>query len=414
MKSYSLYELNEFIRRVVALNLPEPMWVSCELVQVKASRGHIYLSLAQKGEGQTDTIARADAILWAREYQRQRRRLGKVIDQVLQEGVAVLLRIRVTYHEVYGLQMLVEDIDPAYTLGKLELQRQENIQVLREKGLLDRNRQINLPAVLQKIAVLSSEKAAGYQDFIRQLAENDLAYRFKTQLFSVALQGNRVAPEMIKRLAQIAQRAEDFDAIVIIRGGGARLDLMAFDDLALCETVAHFPIPVFTGIGHEIDETILDMVAHQALKTPTAVADFVINRNMYFESRIYELGQLAKELSIQQLHQKDYHLGQIAQQTAMGSQHLLRNAHRMLEFAEAELQQQIRFSLRQAHQRLEQLTFVSQLLSPEATLKRGYSMTYKNGQPLLSTKEVEVGDQLETHLPDGQIKSQVIQNEENG
>ncbi|MBK7408766.1 MAG: exodeoxyribonuclease VII large subunit [Saprospirales bacterium] len=314
MQQYTLYELNEYIRRVVSLNFPDPVWVQCEIFQLSNSRGHYYIQLVQKDGAEDQILARADAVLWQRQYQLLRRDLGPLLDEVLREGLEVLVQVRVTYDERYGLQYHIVQVDPAFSLGKLEIQRQETIRQLKAEGLLEKNAAIPLPPVMQRIAICSSPQAAGLKDFLDQLHQNPYGYRFTTHLFTTAMQGQQVEPEMLARIREIEHQQSRFDCLVVIRGGGSRLDLAAFDQLPLCRGVANCHLPVFSGIGHETDETVLDLVAHTSLKTPTAVAEHLLNHNAAFETRIVQTGNRVGQLVQSTLHVHDQRLAMLGQQ----------------------------------------------------------------------------------------------------
>ena len=404
MKSYSLFEINEHLRRVVALNFQDAFWVRCEIAQVSLSRGHYYIDLVEKDEIIT---AKARAILWARKFRKIKGEVGKVVNDVLQEGMEVLLKLRIEFNELYGMQYFVEEIDPNYTLGQLEMQRRQVILNLKAAGLLQKNESIPLPMVLQRIAVISSETAAGYQDYLKQLATNPFGYSFDNQLFVAAMQGAQVEEELIRQLKSIEFQKNEFDAVVIIRGGGARLDLLAFDNENICRTVANFPLPVLTGIGHDIDETVLDVVAHSALKTPTAVADFLINHNLFFENKLLQTGSELQNLIQLNLREQNFILQNAEQVTRLRSQSILDAASQMIQYIENEIPRSVRHFLKTNNSELNYLEEKFELLSPEATLKRGFSLTSIDGKIIRSKKEVKKGDEITTQLQDGEIKSKV-------
>lgn len=253
MEKHTLYELNEYIRRIIALNLPAPVWVSCEIYQLNVSRGHRYLSLVQKAEGQDLIIAQSDAVLWQRQYRKLERKLGTGMQQLLSEGAAVLLQVSIDFSERYGLKLVIEDIDLSYTIGQLEQQRRATFERLKQEQLLARNRQVPLSLIPQRLAVISSPTAAGLEDLMRQLEQNEYGYQFQVRVFPAAMQGQNAPLEVAAQIRSIQSLTRPYDVIIIARGGGARLDLAAFDDYELCVAVAECPIPVLTGIGHEID-----------------------------------------------------------------------------------------------------------------------------------------------------------------
>lgn len=383
MQHFTLYELNEFIRRVISLNFAEAIWVQCEIFQVSQSRGHFYIQLVQKDGVEDQVLARADAVLWQRSYLQLKRTMGPLIDDLLREGLEVLLQVKVVFDERYGLQFRIEQIDPAFSLGKLELQRQETLRQLRAEGLLERNAQVPLPSVVQRIALLSSPEAAGLKDFLDQLHNNPFGYRYAVSLFSTAVQGQRVEPEMLGRLDQITNQKDRFDCVAIIRGGGSRLDLAAFDQLALCKGVARCPLPVIAGIGHEIDESVLDMTAHTSLKTPTAVAEFFIDHNAAFEATVIQAGNRIGQAARWQV--KSQNLPLLAQQ----------------------LHSLARMRLQGERQRLNGLGEQIALLDPQRILERGFAYLTREGKGLKSTKDLAAGDKVRIHLSDGQADASI-------
>lgn len=404
---YTLLELNEFIRQVLILNLPNAIWIKAEITQVSVSRGHYYIDLVQKEEHSDAIIAQSQAILWERDYKRLRRKIGKSLEQLLKEGLEVLFHAKTDYHERYGFKLIIQDLDPAYTLGQLEIKRQATIQQLEKLYLLKKNKSKKLATVLQRIAVISSETAAGLQDYLEQVQGNDYGYQIQNHLFAAAVQGVFVERDILRQLTNIAQQQEHFDAVIIIRGGGAKLDLAAFDSFALCKMVAQFPLPVLTGIGHDIDETVLDMVAHTALKTPTAVADFILNRALYFESEIQEKGLQIKQLAQQLLNNRQLELQQHQQFIQYKSQLQLQSAHQLLSYIEEEIPKLVTQTFKKETQELNNLEKMVQLLSPETALQRGFSITMQDGKVLRSVKDVKTGTEIVTKLQDGEIRSRI-------
>lgn len=408
---YTLQDLNAHIRQVIALNFREPIWITAEIAEANLSRGHLYLALVQKSESQglleDDIVAQAQAIVW----QRDRRRLviehGQLSELVLSAGVQARLLVRVDYHERYGLKLHIENIDPAFSMGVMALQRRQTIDTLRKDGLLHQNNALPLPLVLQRIAVITSQDAAGFHDFKAHLAENSFGYAFHCQYFFAAVQGRKAEPEICALLHQIAQVYHHFDVVVIIRGGGARLDLSAFDSLELGKAVATMPLPVFSGIGHEIDESVLDIVAHTAFKTPTAVADFLIERTFRFESLLLEMAT-----NIAQIGHKNV---QYALESLQFAQNMVQNAtdrtlaiaHNYIAASAKDIPVIARQRLKEEHRHLDQLAELTIALAPETTLLRGYSITLKDGKAVQSATELKKGDRINTKFGAGAVDSVV-------
>lgn len=409
-KKYTLFELNEFIRRVVALNFPDAVWVSAEIAQVNISKGHVFISLVQKEEDGESVVAQSEAVIWSSDYLRLLRKLGKDFGSLLQEGMEVMVSAKVEFNERYGFKLRISDIDPAYTIGKLALQRSRVIETLKKENLLEKNASLPLPPVVQRIAVLSSEKAAGLQDFLDQVRHNQFGYVFKNKLFPTAMQGDKVEQEMIAQLKRIALQRDDFDCVVIIRGGGARLDLVAFDSLKLSRAIASFPLPVIAGIGHNIDETVIDLVAHTSLKTPTAVAEFFIQRNLNFEMQIADLGNRIRQLSSQQLTNAGMNLNRLGDQFVFSTNAILHRQAGMLEFIEEKIPASLKSTLKTEAIKLANLEKMCLLLSPEITLKRGFSLSLIKGKTITSVSQAKAGDTLETRFADGKITSKILPN----
>ncbi len=407
MQTYSLFELNEYVRRILALNLPDAIWVTCEIAQLNESRGNYFLELVQKSEEEDTIIARSEAAIWSKTYRQLKRSVGKKLEDILQEGLEVKMQVRVTFHERYGLKMAIEDIDPTYTLGKLALKREQTLQQLEEEGKLFQNAELALPIVLQRIAILSSPTAAGLQDFQNQLRQNAYSYHYKLDLFATAMQGDRVSEEMQKQLRKIAKQSYAYDVVVVIRGGGARLDLQAFNEYELCAALADCPLPVLTGIGHDIDQTVADIVAHQSLKTPTAVADFLLQHNAQFEAVLLQYSQQLGQISQTYLQQEKSKLDQQQQFIQLHTQSLLQQQTQQIDFLAAQLPISAQRQLTLETEKIEQLSRMTDLLSLEATLGRGYSLTTKDGKAIQTPSDLQVDDEIETTFKDGQIKSKI-------
>lgn len=407
MQNYTLFELNERIRRVIALNWTEAVWVTAEIAQLSQSRGHYYLTLVQKKE-ETDTIlAQMEALLWQNTLRQLKRTLSFEMHQLLQEGTEVLIKVRPDFHERYGLKLQIEDIDPSFTLGKLELKRQQILEALKELKLLDRNQGHTLPLVLQNLAILSSPQAAGLQDFNQQLLQNTYGYHFNTSLYPIVVQGDQVEKELLAALKKIEKKAADFDAVLIIRGGGNKLDLAAFDNLAIAKAIATFPIPFISGIGHDINQTVVDQVAHTSLKTPTAVADFLINHNLQFEFSLNQLALVLKNSSQSILQTAAHQLLTLDKKLEFHSKQMVIDQKRLINYMEEEIPKLSTFQLKTAQQKIEELEKVQQLLSPEATLKRGYTITLRDNEILSSANKINKGDKISTRFKDGTIDSEV-------
>lgn len=389
MTSFSLYELNQYLRQVITLNFPEPVWVSGEIAQINRSRGHFYLTLVQKDPDSGNIIAQSDAAFWERQYLSQKRKLGEGLDQILQQGLSVLLLVRVAFDERYGLKFHIEEVDLSYSLGELERIRRQTLLQLQEQGLLDKNRSLPLPLAIQRIAVLSSAGAAGYRDFEDQLHTNAYGLAFQTTLFPMAMQGMKVEEEGLLQLREITARTSEFDAVALIRGGGSKLDLAAFDAYNLCREMANMPLPLLVGIGHEVDETVADRVAHTSLKTPTAVAEFLIGHNLQLDAAFAE-----REIQIRQLI------------TWRIQQEYIR-----LERNEQIVNLSVRSYLARQKQQLDFLENALYLADPRRILEKGYARITREGQTIRSAAELQAGDEITLHLQGGRAGARVNKTE---
>ena len=427
-KRLTLYELNSLVREVIECEMPNEYWVEAELSECRESKGHCYLELIQKDERSATPIAKASAKCWASKWMLVRPYFERTTGQQLHTGMKVLLKVYPQFHEAYGFSWIVTDIDPTYTLGDMARKRQEIIRQLKEEGVFDLQKELQLPVFCQHIAVISSETAAGYGDFCNQLADNPYGFQFQTQLFSAIMQGDGVEQSIIAALERIYNY--QFDAVVIIRGGGATSDMSGFDTLALAENVANFPLPIITGIGHDRDESILDMVSHTRVKTPTAAAALLIDHLKAVldtlndaQDRIIQhcgskLSTLHSQLSI--LSEAIPRLFSIVKtrQEARLDTYYQRIAHQMglklstlnsqLSTLESRIPLVLERRLTSEHHRMEIMEEKAYALDPTLLLKRGYSITLKDGKTVRDPKMLRKGDEIETRIEKGTIKSTVI------
>ena len=295
MNALTLYEINSLVRQTLELTLDAEYWVRAEIAELRVNR-HCYMELVQKDARGNGIVAKARAQVWAQVWAFIKPMFEETTGQVLSAGMQVLVKVQVTFHELYGYSLNVTDIDPTYTLGDIAKRRQEILQQLKDEGIDTMNKELPLPRLLQRVAVISSASAAGYGDFCNQLNNNQRGLAFKTELFQAMMQGNEVEKSVIQALNRIANRLDEWDVVVIIRGGGATSDLQGFDSLLLAENVAQFPLPIITGIGHERDDTVIDMIAHTRVKTPTAAAEFLIHHQ---EEELDMLEDLSARLTAQ-------------------------------------------------------------------------------------------------------------------
>lgn len=404
MQTYTLFDLHRYLRQVLALNFPEPVWIEAEVAQIQQVRGHWFAELVHKDdEGDGGLLAKATAVCWQTAYRQIRRERGRVVDEILRAGWSVRLLVQVDFHEQYGYQLRIEDVDPDFSLGRLERYRRETIDLLRQSGALDQNRQRPLPPVLQRLAVISSATAAGYEDFCEQLRHNPYGYKFAVELFPAAVQGEQAPDDIRRQLRQIERRQADFSAIVILRGGGARLDLLAFDDRELCLGAAKSSLPILTGIGHESDETVLDLVAHTRLKTPTAAAEFIIARSLQFENDLLLTGRRLGLLVESQVALAGRSLDGWAQRLDWLSRAAVREQHDRLERWADDLPRLARMALRRAHTDLDGWENLVRTLDPATVLNRGYALLYDDaGRHIGSAAAIPSGT-FRIRLADGEV-----------
>jgi exodeoxyribonuclease VII large subunit len=408
MQIHTLSSFTTFLRRVLSLNLPRSIWVTAEIGQVNSSRGHYYLSLVEKESEAGGVIAQMDAVLWRGQINKLTKAHGPGILEVLKAGLAVKLKVSAELHDRFGLKLIIDDVDPEHTLGKLQLEKQAILGRLREEKLIDNNGRIPLPIVAQRLAVISSETAAGYADFQEQLRRNSAAYHFKTELFASAMQGALAAEEMIKALRRIERRKSYFDAVVIIRGGGAKLDLLAFDDEQLCRQIAKTSLPVLTGIGHETDEVIADLVAHTSLKTPTAVATYLLEQLAIFETRTLDIGQAIRKAIGQHTEINSRRLDFAQQQLAALAQQQLDRQHQRLDNIATRIPELCQQTLMNEQNRLQYHAALLNALEPQTILSRGYTILSQDGKIIHRAQDIKALQLIEARLANDQIKLRMV------
>ncbi|HLF34098.1 MAG TPA: exodeoxyribonuclease VII large subunit, partial [Cyclobacteriaceae bacterium] len=331
MKSLSLLELNQVIRKSLEENLEPSYWVVAEISELKVNqKGHCYLELIEKKD--EEILARARATIWSYTYRSLSARFETSTGEALRPGMKILANASVSFHELYGLSLNIREIDPSFSIGERARLRQEILKKLAEDGVADMNKELLLPLVPQRVAIISSPTAAGYQDFTHQLIKNSHGYYFICRLFKALMQGKEAETSIIEALQKIFKRAEEFDIVVLIRGGGGVIDLECFDSYQVASHVAQFPLPVITGIGHEKDETIVDMVAHTRLKTPTAVAEFLVEGVRKFEDSIQELFSIISGHSGETINREKSRLEVLGDNLKHFSRSCQNNARNMTDF----------------------------------------------------------------------------------
>lgn len=427
-EALTLYELNNLVRGVLEDTLDQAYWLQAELSEVNLNRsGHCYVEFVQKVARGNGFLAKARGVIWANVYAMLAPYFEQQTGQRFAAGLKVQVLVQVTFHELYGYSLTVVDIDPTYTLGDMARRRKEILEELDRQGILTLQKELEMPVLPQRVAVISAPSAAGYGDFCNQLQNNDKGYAFRVQLFPAVMQGQQTERSIIAALDTIADQMNQWDVVVIIRGGGATADLASFDTLALAENVAQFPLPIITGIGHERDDTVLDLISHTRVKTPTAAAEFLIGRVDESGSCLEELAQRLSFCVLHRLELEQHRLERMItglpaiyqmrkareenrlQQAALSLQHAV--AHQIIGRQHCLQMLEQRIALRtpmllQHHSN--HLALLAQRIadnSPERLLKRGYSITLKDGHAVTRSDQLQAGDEVVTRLADGEVKS---------
>ena len=407
MDSLSLLELNALVRRSLEQCLPDEYWIQAELSDVRSNTtGHCYLEFVQKDPRSNNLVAKARGMIWSNIYRLLKPYFEETTGQLFASGIKVLVKVTVQFHELYGYSLTVLDIDPAYTLGDMARRRREILMQLEEEGVLTLNKELEMPVLPQRIAVISSATAAGYGDFCHQLQHNSGGFFFYTELFPALMQGNQVEESVLAALDRINDRVNEFDVVVIIRGGGATSDLSGFDTYLLAAACAQFPLPVITGIGHERDDTVLDSVAHTR-KTPTAAAELLIHRITESADHLEELSARLQQGAYALLEQEGRRLEMIQTRIPNLVHRKLTDARFALLAAGKDLAQATQTLLSRHRHRLELLRQRVADASPDKLLSRGYSITLKDGKAVTDAASLNPGDQLVTRLAKGSFTSEV-------
>ena len=404
-ESYSLYELNSRVRQVLAHGMGGDCWLHAELSEVRANAGgHCFVEFVQKDPHGNQLLAKARGTIWANVFRLLKPYFEQETGQAFVAGIKVRVQVRVDFHELYGYSLAVLDIDPSYTVGDMARRRREILRQLEQEGVLNLNKELEMPVPARRIAVISSATAAGFGDFCNQLEHNPYGFRFKVRLFPAVMQGERVEQSIIAALDAINAERDNWDVVVIIRGGGATSDLSGFDTYLLAANCAQFPLPVITGIGHERDDTVIDSVAHTRVKTPTAAAEFLIAGMKQAADRLDACARAFAERVRWRLEEEKKRLehlsGKMPSAVAMRCLH---ESHRLEDLGK-QLQAAAAWRTNRESHRLALLQQQLQALSPERMLKRGYSITLKGGKAVKSPAEVAEGDALALVLWKGKIE----------
>ena len=447
----SLHQLSLHIKDAIEGNFMQQIWVVAEIaaMSVNQGSGHCYLELVEKNE--RTLLAKMRANIWSFKLQNILSKFFQVTGSPLQQGMKTLLLVEVQYHAVYGTSLNIVGVDPSYSLGELARRKREIVDRLEVEGLIEQNKKLCFPLVPQRIALISSETAAGYEDFVNQLSNNPYGYHLELKIFPALMQGDKTESSVLQALSKIAVKKESFDVVVITRGGGSSVELSAFDSYELGKAIALFPLPILTGIGHERDESVADLVSYKKLKTPTAVAEFLIAAFVAFDEMLIDAKQRVKELMQAQLLKEQVRVKDASNVISRKSQAYIAKRRLQLSKVSRDLQEgAVKYTLvkqrvleqrklkvsvetsRLLKQREYQIKTVRQallvkssvfvqkkqhniallaakidLLDPAKVVARGYTLTYANGKVLTSAQDLKLGDVLVTQFKDGKVESKI-------
>jgi len=402
----SLFELNRFVKQALHNHLPDTYWVQAELSDVRSnSSGHCYLEFVQKDTGGNHLVAKARGTIWSNIFKMLKPYFEQETGQQFASGIKVLVQVSVEFHELYGYSLTVLDIDPTYTLGDMARRRREIILRLEEEGVLTMNKELDIPLAPQRIAVISSATAAGYGDFCDQLKNNPYGLSFQTKLFPAVMQGERVEESIISALESVYQELDEWDVVVLIRGGGATSDLSGFDTYNLAANCAQFPLPIVTGIGHERDETVLDIVAHTRVKTPTAAAEYLIGRLYETALKLEDHASRVVNKVEERLNWEHTRLNRLSERIPMNVRMCLQAGHYAVKGIQHRIDVALQERLLKEKHRLRLLEHQVRTASPEHLLKRGYSITLLDGRAVTDISMLKEGDVVTTRYAKGESQS---------
>lgn len=398
----TLLELQRRVRQCLGEQFPFPIWVSAEIADLKVNySGHCYLELIEKAQGGNNGVptAQTRAVIWRSSYSRIAAYFEAETGQRLAPGLRILAQVVVNYHELYGFSLQITELDTTFTLGDMEQQRLQTIARLKEEGVWELNRSLPIPLLVQRIAIVSSAQAAGYQDFCKELERS--GYRFQATLFEAVMQGVAAEESIIEALGCVAERYEEFDAVVIVRGGGSTSDLNCFNAYRLSSHIAQFPLPVLTGIGHDKDQSVVDMVAHTTLKTPTATAGWLVERMQQIEGWLEEAARQLHELTIARMREAELRLEQRLSEVRQFTLECSLRAKLHLEQLERLLPERVDLLIRQEQQRLTQATEAIESRSPQRILQLGFAVLRAEGRAIRSINTLQQQTSLQVELADG-------------
>lgn len=405
-QSLTLLDLQRMVRATLESRFRDPLWISAEISELKVNRsGHCYLNLVEKGATDGAPRAEARAVIWKSAYLSMASMFEAATGATLRAGLRVLVRVVVTYHEIYGFSLQIIDIDPRYTLGEIERRRRETIARLQQDGVWDMNRELELPRPTLRIAIVSSDTAAGYQDFMNELGRN--TYRFQTTLFRSLMQGDAAEESIVAALKDIAQREEDFDVVVIIRGGGSTSDLALFDSYLIASYVAQFPLPIFSGIGHDKDISVVDMVAHTSLKTPTAVATKLVEMADYEMTLVENFATEIAHNVEDMLHGEELRLYTHGVNISREATRHISNHEKRIELLKDGLLSRVEYMISTEEQRLNAAERTLQSYSLDNILRLGFAVARNQEGAVKSIAQTHIGETIAIELLDGVVGAEI-------
>ena len=423
----TLLELNLLVRELIEDQMPNEYWVEAEIAELREVGGNCYLELIEKEPQSNTPVAKASARCWRSKWPLVKQHFLRETGKVLAKGLKVLLKVHAQFHENYGFAWIISDIDPSYTLGDMALKRQRIIQQLKDEGVFDANRELHFSMFAQRIAVISSQNAAGYGDFYHHLMDNDYGFVFHTTLFPAIMQGEEVERSVISALDQIEMQSQQYDCVVITRGGGATSDLSGFDALNLARRVTYFPLPVITAIGHDRDESVLDMISNVRVKTPTAAAQFLIDHLHQTFTKIEDCRERVLRLVTNRMQQEKtriqhltiriptlFSLVHVSQKSLIDA-YMRRLCHAIQVKLDREryslikkeelIAHEVKRIITKEHHQVEMLEQKALVMDPQKILDRGYSITLFEGKAVQNASLLKVGDQIVTRLKEGEVTS---------
>ena len=405
-QSLTLLDLQRMVRATLESRFRDPLWISAEISELKVNRsGHCYLNLVEKGATDGAPRAEARAVIWKSAYLPMASMFEAATGATLRAGLRVLVRVVVTYHEIYGFSLQIIDIDPRYTLGEIERRRRETIARLQQDGVWDMNRELELPRPTLRIAIVSSDTAAGYQDFMNELGRS--TYRFQTTLFRSLMQGDAAEESIVAALRDIAQREEDFDVVAIIRGGGSTSDLALFDSYLIASYVAQFPLPIFSGIGHDKDVSVVDMVAHTSLKTPTAVATKLVEMADYEMTLVENFATEIAHNVEDMLHGEELRLYTHGVNISREATRHISNHEKRIELLKDGLLSRVEYMISTEEQRLNAAERTLQSYSLDNILRLGFAVARNQEGAIRSIANTRIGESVDIELLDGVVGAEI-------